>query len=189
VEALCDSFERLSNDEIAVNIIRRGVGGIIEADIDLAAASDAIIIGFHVRANTQAKKMAEEKSIDIRLYQIIYDAIDDIQASIRGLQKPVFQEVSLGTATIKQVFRIKKVGVIAGCAVTKGVVTRLAKARVYRNDVQVYDGKVASLRHYESDVEEVRAGAECGITLDNLQDVKEGDIIEAYTLEEVKRKN
>ena len=188
VEALCDSFQKLGTNDVAVNIIHKGVGGINEADVNLAAASDAIIIGFQVRANNATKKMAEEENIEIKLYQIIYEAIEDIQNAMQGMLAPDLVERLLGTAVVKQAFRIKKVGTIAGCAVEKGVITNAGQVRLYRNDILIHDGRLSSLKHYSEEVKEVRAGSECGIGIDAFNDIKEGDIIENYIREEVARK-
>ncbi|MDY6915169.1 MAG: translation initiation factor IF-2 [Candidatus Cloacimonadota bacterium] len=188
VEALCDSFEKLSTDEVMVNIIRKAVGGINEADVNLASASDAIIIGFHVRASNFAKKMAEEEKVEIKQYQIIYEAIEDIQKAMQGMLSPEIKEKYLGSAKVKQIFKIKKIGTVAGCSVEKGAIRRDAKARLYRNDIMIHEGELASLKHYSEDVKEVKAGSECGVRLENYNDIKEGDIIEAYTLVEVERK-
>ncbi len=185
VEALCDSFEKLSNDEIMVNIIRRGVGGIVEADVNLAMSSDAVIIGFHVRPNNQARKLAEDNNVEIKQYQVIYDAINDLKMAIHGMLKPEFKEEHLGNARVKEAFRIKKVGTIAGCAVEKGVIRKKAIVRIYRNDTMIHEGKISSLKHYENDVEEIRAGTECGIGIENFHDIKEGDVIEASIMVEV----
>ncbi len=185
VEALCDSFEKLSNDEIMVNIIRRGVGGIVEADVNLATSSDAVIIGFHVRPNNQARKLAEDNGVEIKQYQVIYDAINDLKLAIQGMLKPEFKEETLGNARVKEAFKIRKLGTIAGCAVEKGVIRKNAIVRLYRNDTMIHEGKISSLKHYEKDVEEIRAGTECGIGIENYNDIKEGDIIEASVMVEV----
>ncbi|MBN1326501.1 MAG: translation initiation factor IF-2 [Candidatus Cloacimonetes bacterium] len=188
VEALCDSFEKLSSEEVLVNVIRRAVGGINEADVSLASAADAIIIGFHVRANNSAKKLAEDEKVDIKLYQIIYEAIEDIQKAMHGMLAPEMQEKYLGSALIKQIFKIKKVGTIAGCYVEKGTITNSGNVRLYRNDIMIHEGKLSSLKHYAEEVKEVKAGSDCGISLENFNDLKEGDIIENYLIEEVERK-
>ncbi len=185
VEALCDSFEKLSNDEIIVNIIRRGVGGIVEADVNLATSSDAVIIGFHVRPNNQARKLAEDNGVEIKQYQVIYDAINDLKLAIQGMLKPEFKEETLGNARVKEAFKIRKLGTIAGCAVEKGVIRKNAIVRLYRNDTMIHEGKISSLKHYDKDVEEIRAGTECGIGIENYNDIKEGDIIEASIMVEV----
>ena len=187
-EALADSFQKLSNKEVSVNIIHKSVGGISEADVSLAAASDAIIIGFHVRPSHQALKLAEDEGVQIKLYQVIYDAIDDLHNALEGMLKPKYEEQVIGSAIVKQVFKIKKVGTIAGCQVDKGVIQVNCKARLYRNDVLVTEDTVSSLKHYTDDVKEVRAGSECGLTLASFSDIKEGDVLEAYIVNEVNNK-
>jgi len=188
VEALCDSFQKLSTDEVLVNIIRKAVGGINEADVNMASASDAIIIGFHVRAGTAAKKLAEDEKVEIKLYQIIYEAIEEIESAMTGMLKPKFEEKYMGTATVKQAFRIKKVGTIAGVAVEKGVIRNEGVVRVYRNDIVIHEGKLSSLKHYSEEVEELKAGTEGGIGIENFNDIKADDVIENYIVEEIKRK-
>lgn len=185
-EALADSFQKLSNEEVSVNIIHKSVGGISEADVSLAAASDAIIIGFHVRPSHQARKLAEEEGVQIKLYQVIYDVIDDLQNALEGMLKPKYEEQVIGSAIVKQVFKIKRVGTIAGCQVDKGVIQANCKVRLYRNDVLVTEDTISSLKHYADDVKEVRAGSECGLTLANFSDIKEDDVLEAYIINEVK---
>ena len=188
VEALCDSFQKLSTDEVVVNIIRKAVGGINEADVNMASASDAIIIGFHVRANNTAKKMAEDEGVDIKLYHIIYEAIEDIQNAMQGLLAPEMVEKYMGTAVVKQVFKIKKVGTIAGCAVEKGKISNTGFVRLYRDDIMIHEGKLSSLKHYANEVKEVKAGSECGIGIESFNDIREGDVIENFIVEEVARK-
>ncbi len=187
-EALADSFEKIISDEVYVNIIHKSVGGINEADVSLASASNAVIIGFHVRASQQARKLAEDEGVEIKLYQVIYDAIDDVRASLQGMLKPEIEEQVIGAATIRQVFKIKKVGTIAGCQVDRGVIKRGCKVRLYRNDVLVTEDDLSSLKHYADDVDEVRAGSECGLSLANFSDIKEGDVLECFVLEEVAKK-
>lgn len=187
-EALADSFEKLRNDEVSVNIIHKNVGGITETDVALASASDAIIIGFHVRASQIARKMAEDEGVQIKLYQIIYDAIDDVRHALEGMLAPVIEEQSIGSATVKQVFKIKKVGTVAGCQVDRGVIQSNCLIRLYRNDVLVAEDKLSTLKHYANDVKEVRAGSDCGLSLVNFNDIKEGDTIEAYIEQEVAKK-
>lgn len=187
-EALADSFQKLSNEEVSVNIIHKSVGGISEADVSLAAASDAIIIGFHVRPSHQARKLAEEEGVQIKLYQVIYDVIDDLQNALEGMLKPKYEEKVIGSAIVKQVFKIKRVGTIAGCQVDKGVIQANCKVRLYRNDVLVTEDTISSLKHYADDVKEVRAGSECGLTLANFSDIKEDDVLEAYIVNEVNKK-
>lgn len=187
-EAIADSFSKLSNDEVAVNIIHKSVGGINEADVSLASASDAIIIGFHVRASQQARKAAEDEGVEIKLYQVIYDAIDDIHDALEGMLAPEFEEQVIGSATIKEVFRIKKVGTIAGCQVDRGVIQRNSKIRVYRNDVLLAEDDLTSLKHYSDDVKEVKAGTDCGLSLAKFTDIKEGDILECFVIVQVSKK-
>ena len=187
-EAIADSFQKLSNEEVSVNIIHKSVGGITEADVSLASASDAIIIGFHVRAAQTAKKLAEDEGIQIKLYQVIYDAIDDIRSALEGMLAPTIEEQSIGSATIKQVFKIKKIGTIAGCQVDRGVIQKDCLIRLYRNDVLITEDKLSSLKHYANDVKEVRAGSECGLSLVSYSDIKEGDVLEAYIEQEVAKK-
>ncbi|HTG47475.1 MAG TPA: translation initiation factor IF-2 [Actinomycetota bacterium] len=187
VQALEDSLLKLPQDEVKVNIVRAGAGGITENDVTLAVASDAIIVGFNVRPSAGARELAEKEGVDIRTYKVIYDAIDDIKAALSGLLKPEERERVLGDAEVRQTFRVPKLGVVAGSYVQNGVIRRNAKARLVRDGVIVYDGKIGSLRRFKDDAAEVREGFECGIGLENYQDVKEGDVIEAYEVEEVAR--
>ncbi len=187
VQALEDSLLKLPQDEVRVNIVRAGAGGISENDVTLAIASDAIIVGFNVRPDTGARELAEKEGVDIRTYRVIYDAIDDIKAALSGMLKPEERERVLGEAEVRQTFRVPKLGVIAGSYVRGGTIRRNAKARLVRDGVVVYDGRVASLRRFKDDASEVREGYECGIGLENFQDLKDGDIIEAYEVEEVAR--
>jgi translation initiation factor IF-2 len=187
VQALEDSLLKLPQDEVKVNIVRAGAGGITENDVTLAMASDAIIVGFNVRPSAGARELAEAEGVDIRTYRVIYDAIDDIKAALSGLLKPEQREQILGEAEVRQMFRVPKLGVIAGCYVRSGLIRRNASARLVRDGVVVYDGKIASLRRFKDDAAEVRDGFECGIGLENFQDVKEGDLIEAYRVDEVAR--
>jgi translation initiation factor IF-2 len=187
VEALSDSFMKLSNEEVSLNIIRKAVGGINDADVSLASASDAIIIGFHVRASNTARKLADDEHVEIKIYQIIYEAIEDIQKAMVGMMAPVMKEQFLGHAVVREVFKIKKVGQIAGCRVEKGAITKDALLRLFRNDIMVHEGSVSSLKHYAEDVKEVKAGSECGIGIEQFNDIKEGDVIEAYQMIEVAR--
>jgi translation initiation factor IF-2 len=187
-EAIADSFQKISNDEVQVLIIHKSVGGINEADVSLASASDAIIIGFHVRASQQARKLAEDEGVEIKLYQVIYDAIEDVRKSLEGMLKPEFEEQVIGAATIKQVFKIKNVGTIAGCQVDRGVIKRNCKVRLFRNDVLVTTNDLSTLKHYANDVDEVRAGTDCGLSLLNYSDIKEGDQLECFVINEVSKK-
>ena len=187
VQALEDSLLKLPQEEVRVNIVRAGAGGITENDVTLAMASDAIIVGFNVRPAAGARELAEAEGVDIRTYKVIYDAIDDIKAALSGLLKPEQRERILGEAEVRQTFRVPKLGVVAGSYVRSGVIRRNASVRVVRDGVIVYDGKIGSLRRFKDDAAEVREGFECGIGLENYQDVKEGDIIEAYEVEEFAR--
>jgi translation initiation factor IF-2 len=186
-EALEDEIAKLPQDEVAVNIIRTGVGGINESDVMLAAASDAIIIGFNVRPVGDARSVAEREGVDIRNYSIIYKVLDELRAAMEGMLEPEEVEDSVGTVEIRQIFRASKIGVIAGSYVTDGKVTRGAKTRLVRDGTIVYDGEIASLRRLSDDVREVAAGFECGIVLRNFQDVKEGDVLEVYETRKVDR--
>jgi translation initiation factor IF-2 len=187
VQALEDSLLKLPQEEVRVNIVRAGAGGISENDVTLAMASDAIIVGFNVRPDTGARELAEKEGVDIRTYRVIYDAIDDIKSALSGLLKPEQRERILGEAEVRQTFRVPRLGVIAGSYVRDGTIRRNARARLVRDGVVVYDGRVASLRRFKDDVSEVRESYECGIGLENFQDIKDGDMIEAYEVEEVAR--
>jgi translation initiation factor IF-2 len=187
VQALEDSLLKLPQDEVKVNIVRAGAGGITENDVTLAIASDAIIVGFNVRPSAGARELAEEERVDIRTYKVIYDAIDDIKAALSGMLKPEEREQILGEAEVRQTFRVPKLGVIAGSYVRSGTIPRNASVRLVRDGVIVYEGRIASLRRFKDDVGEVREGFECGIGLENYQDLKEGDLIEAFRVEEVAR--
>lgn len=187
-EALADSLQKLSNPEVQVNILHKSVGGISETDVNLASASNAVILGFHVRASQQARKLAEDEGVEIKIYQIIYDAIEDVRQSLVGMLEPEFEEQVIGSATVRQVFKIKKVGTVAGCQVDRGSIKRGCKVRLYRNDVLVAEDDLSSLKHYADDVKEARAGTECGLSLEKFSDIKEGDVLECYVLEEVARK-
>ena len=186
-EALEDEIAKLPQDEVAVNIIRTGVGGINESDVMLAAASDAIIIGFNVRPVGDARAVAEREGVDVRGYTVIYKVLDELRAAMEGMLEPDEVEDSLGHVEIRQIFRASKIGVIAGSYVTDGKITRGAKTRLVRDGTIVYDGEIASLRRLSDDVREVAAGFECGITLRNFQDVKEGDTLEVYETRKVDR--
>ncbi len=183
VEAVKQSLAKLGNDEVTIDIIHSAVGGIKESDVLLAETAGAIIIGFNVRPDTNAKTLAAQKKIDIRFYDIIYNAIEDIEKAVKGLLEPKFREVILGSAEIRRVYKIKGVGTIAGCYVVDGKIARNAKARLIRNGTVEYTGEIASLRHEKDDVKEMARGFECGVTLTNYQDIKEGDVIEAFVME------
>lgn len=187
VEALRNSLERLSNEEVKVNIIHSGVGAITETDVMLAAASKAIIIGFQVRPDANARKAAEGNGVEIRVYRVIYEVLDDIKAAMAGLLEPEKREVFLGRAEVRATFRVPKVGTVAGCYVTEGKIMNRALVRLIRDGVVIYEGRIASLKRFKDDVREVSQGFECGVGLEKFNDIKEGDIIEAYIIEEVRR--
>ena len=186
-EALADALQQLSNSEVQVEIVHRGVGAITESDILLARASGAIIIGFHVRPDNNARTAAEREGVDIKLYRIIYEAVADVRSALEGLLRPEEKEVILGEAEVRETFKVPKVGVIAGCSVRSGIINRQARVRVVRDGVEVFDGTIGSLRRFKDDVKEVREGFECGIGVENFNDIKVGDVIECYRTEEVAR--
>jgi len=185
VEALAGSLERLSTDKVKVKILHGGVGGVTESDVMLAAASNALVIGFNVRAEPKAMAMVEQEKVDVRFYTVIYDAVADVKAALQGMLQPVYKEILLGRAEVRETFMIPKVGMVAGSYVLEGKMERNAKVRVLRDSVQIHDGKIASLRRFKDDTREVTAGYECGIRIEAFNDVKVGDVLEAYSLEEV----
>ena len=186
-EALADSLLRLSTKEVQVHVIHKGVGGISESDVLLAAASRAVIIGFHVRPNLNARRLAQTESVDIRLYNIIYDAINEVRTALEGMLAPTISEEVMATVEVRQIFKISKVGTIAGCYVKDGTITRGNKVRLIREGVVVFDGLMDTLKRFKDDVKEVAQGFECGISLQNFNDIKVGDFIEAYKMVETKR--
>jgi translation initiation factor IF-2 len=185
--ALTDAFLKLPQDEVRVNIVHSAAGAITEQDVTLAQTADAIVVGFNVRPNANARELAEREGVDIRLYRVIYDAIDDVKAALSGMLKPEERERILGEAEVRQTFRVPRLGVVAGCYITSGSIPRNARVRLVRDGVVVYEGRIGSLRRFKDDVGEVREGFECGIGLENFQDVKEGDVIEAFDVEEIAR--
>jgi translation initiation factor IF-2 len=185
LEALKQSFEKLEEPDVGVAIVHTGVGGVTESDVSLAKASNAIIIAFNVTPDAGARQAAEREKVDVRVYRIIYDAIGDVKAAVKGLRAPTFRENVLGHAEVRELFRIPKVGTIAGCHVTDGKIIRRGKIRVVRDGVIVHEGPLASLKHFKEDVREIAAGFECGISVENFQDIKEGDILEAFVIEEI----
>ncbi|MCK4700026.1 MAG: translation initiation factor IF-2, partial [Bacteroidales bacterium] len=187
VEALSDSLIKLSTNEIHVNIIHKAVGQISESDILLAAASNALIIGFQVRPSMAARKLAEKEEIEIRLYSIIYDAIDEIKSAMEGMLSPEIKEKIVATLEILEIFKITKTGTIAGCMVKEGKIIRDSKVRVIRDGIVVYSGELGSLKRFKDDVKEVVSGLECGLNVTNFNDIKVGDTIEAYSEFEVKK--
>ena len=186
-EGLAHALGKLSTDEVKVNIIHAAVGAISESDVNLALASGAVLIGFNVRADAQARKLAENSGVDIRYYNIIYEAVDDVKAALSGLLSPEKKESALGLAEIRQVFRIPKVGAVAGCLVMEGQLKRAARVRVLRDNVVIFDGELDSLKRFKDDVKEVKAGFECGLSLKNFNDILEGDQLECYEVVEVAR--
>jgi translation initiation factor IF-2 len=186
-EALADSLGQLSTSEVRVEIIHRGVGAITESDIQLAKASGAIIIGFHVRPDNNARAAAERDGVEIKLYRIIYEAVAEVRAALEGLLRPDEKEVVLGEAEVRELFKVPRIGVIAGCTVRSGVINRAGKVRVVRDGVEVYGGTIGSLRRFKDDVKEVREGFECGIGIENFNDLKVGDVIECYRTDQIAR--
>jgi translation initiation factor IF-2 len=184
-EALAGAISQLSTEKVTARVVYSGVGGISEADITLAKASNALLIGFNVRANPQAREIAKRDKVDIRYYSIIYKVTEDIQALMLGLVDPTFKESFLGNAQIREVFRITKTGIVAGCMVTEGNVKRGAKVRLLRDNVVIHEGTLKSLRRFKEEVREVQHGYECGMAFENYDDIKVGDVIECFDIEEV----
>jgi translation initiation factor IF-2 len=187
VEALEESLRGITHPEVKVEVVFSGVGGINESDIMLASASKAVVIGFNVRPSVAAKALAEQEHVDVRTYRVIYKAIEDVEAALVGLLEPEHVEEELGTAEIRQVFRASRIGTIAGCYVLTGKVTRSARVRVVRNGTIIHEGSINTLKRFADDVREVQSGYECGLHLDNFDDIREGDIVEAYEIKEVAR--
>jgi translation initiation factor IF-2 len=187
VEAVKQSLLKLSNEEVVVKCVHGGVGAINESDVSLASTSSAIIIGFNVRPDVTAKASAEREGVDIRLYKVIYQAIEDIEAAMKGMLDPIFEEKVIGHAEIRQIFRASAVGNISGSYVLDGVFVRNCKVRISREGEQIFEGELASLKRFKDDVKEVRAGYECGLVFDGFDQVQELDIVEAYTMVEVPR--
>ena len=186
-EALAASLLKLSTEEVKVQLVYAAVGGISESDINLAIASKAVVIGFNTRADAGARKLAEGNGIDIRYYNIIYDAVDELKAAMSGMLTPDKKEEVLGTAEIRQVLRVSKIGAIAGCMVTSGLVRRTAKLRLLRNNVVIFTGELDSLKRFKDDAKEVKEGFECGLTIKNYNDIVEGDALEFFEIKEVAR--
>jgi len=185
LEALSASLQKIDVEGVKCNIIRSGVGAITESDVSLASASGAIIIGFNVRPTGKTRELAKEEKVEIRLYNIIYNVIEDIEKAMKGLLEPVYEEKVIGLAEVRQTFKVSRIGTIAGCYVLQGVIRRNSGARLIRNGIVVYESKISSLRRYKDDVKEVNQGYECGITIENYDDIKEGDQIECFIMEEV----
>jgi translation initiation factor IF-2 len=188
VQAVRDTLEKLSTNEVRLRVIQGVVGGITESDVMLASASNAIIIGFNVRPTPKARELTEREGVDVRLYTIIYDLIADVRAALEGLLEPEVAEHIMGRAEVRETFHIPRIGAIAGCYVTEGTITRNAECRLLRDNVVVYQGRIASLRRFKEDVHEVSSGYECGIGLDRFSDVKRGDVIEPFVREQVAKK-
>ena len=184
-EALKAALNKLSTEKVRVVVVGAAVGGITESDVNLAKAGNAIIVGFHVRPAGKAAQLAEQEGVDIKLYDIIYEALDDVKKAMAGLLAPVKREKALGKAEVRQTFTIPKIGTIAGSFVLEGTIKRNSQMRLVRDLVQIYVGKLTSLRRFKDDVREVVQGYECGIGLENYNDIKVGDIIEAYEIEEI----
>ena len=187
VEAVKQSLTKLSNEEVVVKVIHGGVGAINESDVTLASASNAIIIGFNVRPDATAKETADREGVDIRLYRVIYSAIEDVEAAMKGMLDPVFEEKVLGHAEVRQTFKASGVGTIAGSYVQDGTFERDCSVRITRDGIVIFEGPLASLKRFKDDVKEVRAGYECGFVFANFNDVKEGDLVEAFKMVEIPR--
>ena len=188
VEALVAALQKIEVEGVRVKIIHAAVGAITESDILLATTSNAIVIGFNVRPDANAKRVAESEKVDIRLNRIIYKVIEEIEAAMKGMLDPEYEEKVIGQAEVRQTFKVSKVGTIAGCYVTDGKITRDSKVRLIRQGIVVYEGEIDSLKRFKDDVKEVMQGYECGLTIKNFNDIKEGDVIEAYIMQEVERK-
>ncbi|MFR7992636.1 MAG: translation initiation factor IF-2, partial [Lachnospiraceae bacterium] len=187
VEAVKSSLLKLSNEEVVVKVIHGGVGAITESDVSLASASNAIIIGFNVRPDATAKLVAEREGVDLRLYKVIYNAIEDVEAAMKGMLDPIYEEKVIGHAEVRQLFKASGVGTIAGSYVLDGVFKRGCSVRVKRDDKVLYEGPLASLKRFKDDVKEVRSNYECGLVMEDFNDLQEGDMIEAFEMVEVPR--
>ena len=186
-EAIVQALHKLGTEEVAARIVHYAVGGISESDITLATASGAVVMGFNVRANSQARDLADRAGIEIRYYNVIYDLVDDVKAAMSGLLAPEQRETFLGNAEILEVFNITKVGKVAGCRVTEGSVERGAKVRLIRDSVVIHEGTLSTLKRFKDEVKDVRSGQECGMAFENYQDIRAGDVIECYRVEEIER--
>ena len=187
VGAIVSSLEKLSNDQVRVNIVHTGVGAVNESDIMLAGTSDSIIIGFNVRPSSAVSTIAEREGVQIRTYRVIYDIIDDVENAMKGMLDPEFKEVILGTVEIRDTFKVPGVGIVGGGYVTDGKIVRNEQIRLVRDGIVIHEGKISSLKRFKDDVREVAQGYECGIGIENYNDIKEGDVIECFTMEEVER--
>ena len=187
LEALQGALSDLGNDEVKVNVVASGVGGFTESDVSLALTSEAIMFGFNVRADSGARRLAEQEGVEVRYYKVIYDLIDDVRSALSGLLSPELREEIIGIAEVRDVFRSPKFGQIAGCMVTEGTVYRAKPIRVLRDNIVIYEGELESLRRFKDDASEVRNGVECGIGVKNYTDVKVGDLIEVFDVNEIAR--
>ena len=187
LEAIASSLEKLGTDEVGVRMIHGGVGAITESDVALANASNALIMGFNVRANAQARELAQRENLPIRYYSVIYNVIDDVKAALAGMLSPELRERILGNAQVLEVFDITKIGKIAGCRVLDGIIKRSSKVRLLRDSVVIHEGQIGTLRRFKDDAREVKEGLECGMSIETFQDIKPGDVIEAFEMEEVAR--
>ena len=187
VEAVKQSLTKLSNEEVMVKVIHGGVGAINESDILLASTANAIIIGFNVRPDAAAQASAQRAKVDVRMYRVIYDAINEIKAALKGMLAPKYQEVVMGHAEVRQTYKVSAIGTIAGCYVKDGKVTRDAQVRVLRDNVVLHQGVVGSLQRFKDSVKEVAAGYECGMSIERYNDIKEGDVFECFSMEEIKQ--
>ena len=187
IEAISGALAKISTDEVEARLVHTGVGGITESDVSLATASNAVIIGFNVRANAQAKTAADQEGVEIRYYNIIYDLVDDVKAAMSGMLDPTLREVFLGNAEIREVFNISKIGKVAGCLITDGKVERGAKVRLIRDSVVIHEGTLSTLKRFKDEVKEVPAGQECGMAFANYQDIRAGDVIECFQVETIQR--
>lgn len=187
VEAIRMALEKIQNEEVNVKVIHGAAGAINESDVMLADSANAIIIGFNVRPDTKAKALAEKSKVDVRLYRIIYELLDDVEASLKGMLSPKYQETYMGKCEVRQTFNITGVGVVAGCYVTEGKIVRGGKLRIYRENVMIVEGNVKQLKRFKDDVKEVSFGFECGCAIEGFNEIRVGDTIECYLIEEVKR--
>ena len=188
VEAIKQSLEKLSTDDVKVRVIHGGVGAITETDITLATASNAIVIGFNVRPDSNASAASERENVEVKTYRVIYDAIEDVKSAMIGMLEPEYKEVVLGKAQVRETYKISNVGTIAGCYVTDGKLVRNAEVRVIRDGIVIFESTLASLKRFKDDAKEVASGYECGLSIENFNDVKEGDEIEAFKMEAIERK-
>ena len=187
VEALLGELQKIQHTEVRVNVIHTGVGGITENDVNLASASDALVVGFNVRPSAEARQLAEREGVDIRTYRVIYQLTEDIQQALVGMLTPVQTEETLGEAEVRALFKVSRLGTIAGCMVTSGTIRRGAQVRIVRDGTVIYETSIAQLKRFKDDAREVSEGFECGILLDGFNDVKEGDVLEAYETRQIER--